>query len=265
MNTLPRILIAFLILVGLILSGLIAFVVTPAEKCPQYERQLEKTSEDDRLNLERAGFAMLHGRLETIPYVMISPKIIASCENRIIASKYFVNSIAGQSVFKLDSGEMTKARADIAFASFRALQARGVWRDGTEHEIYNVVSDQLLPDWLQWQRELIRKRGLYPKYFTGKSFETPDASLTTELDLILADEKSDLGELGVAYFLRRNLGLSVSVEEMESALKRRGQIQKVFTPDQVERGISFAIKLAGSKQRFTQRDAWDFITELSYQ
>ncbi len=228
------------------------------ENCARVDAQHAALSAEDLRKLEAEGFAYVKTMSRALPNVVISDKLIASCRDRYIAERYFQNKIDGRKRFPLSSEEIAQARPDIARAVYYALRAQGVWEDGVSHEIFNTVTDALLPDWVHWQQEQLRQGYISEEYFTNKMFLAPDPSLLPLLNKVLKATDS-LPQIALIYFLKKNLGEDFQLADVRHDLDRGtivgGNISKATA-------IGHAMKILSRPGKVTWDEARQFSSAI---
>jgi hypothetical protein len=227
--------------------------------CAQIEKQLSLLSQDDLAKLHTKGFALIIDEPRVVPSVVISEKMIASCRNRYIAERYFQNKIDGRKSFPVSKKELSDARADVAKAVYYALAVKDIWDDGVSHEIFNTVSDDLLPDWVQWQREQLRHGYISEEYFTKRMFLNPDPSLRPLLNDVLKSTDS-FQQIALMFFLKKNLGEKLDLQLIRRELDR-GTIYGGGDVDK-KTAIAHAIRILSKSGKVTLDDSWQFTGEL---
>lgn len=247
MNLIIRVLIASIFFLG-------SFGAIAGEDCSLVEKQLALLKPEDVKLLETKGFAYPYYFPSSLPGIVISEKIISSCKSRYAASRYFQNKVDGRIIYPVSVQEMAEARKDIAKAVYYALKAQGVWSDGVSHEIFNTVSDELMPDWVEWQKEQLRRGYISEDYFTSKMFLKPDPSLQPFLNQLLKSTKQ-VPFIAFAYFIKKNLGEKLDLQAVRLDLNNGefegGDIEK----PQI---IKNAMKLLSKPGKITKEEAWEF-------
>jgi hypothetical protein len=251
MHLINRVLITSIFFLG-------SFGAIAGEDCSLVEKQLALLKPEDVKLLEIKGFAYSHDFPSSLPRVVISNKIISSCKSRYTAEKYFQNKIRGEIIYPVSAQEIADARKDIAKAVYYALIVQGVWTDGTGNEIPNTVSDELMPDWLEWQIKQIHNGYISTEFFSSKMFLKPDPSLQPHLNQLLKSTKQ-VPFVAFIYFLKKNLG-----ENLDLQAVRRDLNNGEFEGGDIEKPqiIENAMKLLSKPGKVTKEEAWEFNAEI---
>ena len=198
-----------------------------------------------------------------LPATVISKRVIQDCPERLVAEKYFDNKIAGEELFAIGKEEFLRSRAAITRAACEALKVNEPWPDGVSHEILNVVSDELFPDWVECLYQHIAsgdKGNINLDYFTAASFRRPPQKI---LGLIRQKQQSKgIDTLGTAMllFLEKNLTGGVSLARAKKDLLGAVPIndQELSNQEIIDR----ALRLLGKRQPVSREEAWILQSEI---
>jgi hypothetical protein len=165
-------------------------------------------SHDERQMLKRTGFVYASGLRPHLPSTVVSGRIVEGCADRLAAEKYFDNKIAGERRFDIGAEEFARARDPIARAACAALAVSEPWSDGVSHEIFNIVSDELLPEWLDClyaQFDGAETVVVALDYFTPGLFEAPPQQLLGPVRRALGKRSADTLETALLLLLEKNI------------------------------------------------------------
>lgn len=188
------------------------------ERCENFVFGL---SSDENLTLKQYGFVYLMEAPNGLPNVVISDDIISNCRARHIAEKYFTCKVSGNDVFEVTEYELEFAKKEISKAVFYALDPKNnnVWVDGLSHEIYNIVSDELLPDWWEFVSKKLALSDVDLDFFTWSMWENPDKSIIPAIERGLLNESLSTYHVSLLLFLKKNVGVSVDMIDAERRLR----------------------------------------------
>lgn len=233
--------------------------------CEKWFERHSNLSPSERGVLESKGFALTLVTAKKYPAVVISGSMISSCKHRIVAENYFQNKIDGNNEYRIDKRDLQEAQKDIAAAAYRAIQTKGVWRDGVTHEILNIIDDDLLPAWIEWEKKAISEGHLSVEYFPPSSFLIPDASV-----IKLVHEKIQAGlvkeQAAFALFLLKNSGDEVDLAVARKTLEEAGNLD-YFSNQEINRRYSQkivdgAMTLLSRSGKISRREAQEYLNNV---
>lgn len=233
------------------------------DACEALGRQMRAlTSEETRI-LRENGFVYSHGQPRQLPNTVISERIVPGCPERLIAEKFFDNKIAGEERFRIGKEEFVRSRAAVANAACAALEVSEPWPDGVSHEILNVVSDQLLPEWSEClYRHIAESKGYISlSYFTDASFQRPPQKALPLIRQMQGSARLGIWHVAHLLILEKNLTGAVSLERAKKALMTAPPEpdQQLSTQEIIDR----VLRLLTKRQPVSLEDAWTLESEIT--
>jgi hypothetical protein len=220
------------------------------------------TSEKTRI-LRESGFVYSLGQARHLPNTVISERIVPGCPERLVAEKYFDNKIAGEERFRIGEEEFVRSRAAVAKAACAALEVSEPWPDGVSHEILNVVSDQLLPEWSEClYRHIAESKGYISlNYFTDANFQRPPQKALPLIRQMQGSARLRILDVALLLILEKNLTGAVSLERAKQALRTAPPMpdQQLSTQEIINR----VLRLLTQRQPVSLEDAWTLEGEIT--
>jgi hypothetical protein len=231
--------------------------------CDALSQQMRAlTSEETRI-LRNNGFVHSHGQPRQLPNTVISERIVPGCPERLVAEKYFDNKIAGEERFRIGNEEFIRSRAATAKAACAALAVSEPWPDGVSHEILNVVSDELFPEWSEClYRHVAESKGFIGlDYFTDESFRHPARAMLPFFRQIERSDRLSISYVAQLLFLEKNLTGAVSLQRAKRLLMAAPPVPDQLLPRQEI--IDRVLGLLARKDPVSLDEAWTLESEIT--
>jgi len=232
------------------------------DACDSLGQQMRALSHDELQMLKRTGFVYALDSPPHLPSTVISGRIVDGCADRLAAEKYFDNSIAGERRFEIGTEEFAGARTAIARAACAAVAVSEPWPDGVSHEIFNIVSDELLPEWLDClyaQFEGAETAVVALNYFTPGLFEQPPQKLLGPVRRALGKRNADTLETALLLFLEKNITGNVRPASARKPLLAATPMRDTDLSN--EEVIERTLRLLAKPGPITRDDAWTLQSE----
>jgi len=233
-------------------------VLTQAQDaCDLLGQQIRALSHDELQMLKRTGFVYALDLPSHLPSSVVSGRVVGGCVDRLAAEKYFDNSIAGERRFEIGPKEFARARAPIARAACAALAVSEPWPDGVSHEIFNIVSDELLPEWLDClyaQFDRAETAVVALNYFTPGLFEHPPHKLLGPVRGALGKRNANTLETALLLFLEKNITGNARPASARKALLAATPMRDTDLSN--EEIIERTLRLLAKPSPITRDDAW---------
>ena len=236
---------------------------TAADSCESAVKKMRALSTEETRILRENGFVYSNGESPHSPTTVISARIVPNCQERLVAEKYFDNKIAGEERFRMRKEEFVRSRAAIAKAACAALKVSEPWPDGVSHEILNVVSDELFPEWSGClYRHVAESKGFISlDYFTRESFRHPPAAMLPFFRQIERSDRLSIGYVALLLFLEKNLTGAVSLERAKTLLMAAPEAPDQELPRQEI--IDRALRLLARQEPVSLGEAWTLQAEIT--
>lgn len=232
------------------------------DACEVLGQQIRGLSREEILILQKNGFVIGLDLPDHLPRTVISKRIVPGCEARLIAERYFDNKISGEQRFAIERDEFARSRAAVAQAACKALTVSEPWPDGASHEILNVVSDALFPEWSEClYRRIVSDAGRIDlRYFTAASFQHPPQKIRALIRENLGRKGIDTLDVALLLFLEKNLTGTVSLERAKKTLMAATPMndQELSNQEIIDR----ALRLLAKRHAISLEEAWTLESEI---
>lgn len=233
-----------------------------ADACELLARKMRALSAEETRILRENGFVYSNGELPHSPTTVISARIVPNCQERLVAENYFDNKIAGEERFRIAKQAFARSRAAIAKAACAALKVSEPWPDGVSHEILNVVSDELFPEWSDClYRHVAESKGFISlDYFTGESFRHPPATMLPFFRQIERSDRLAVAEVALLLLLEKNLTGAVSLQRAKRLLMAAPVADQQLAGEEI---IDRVLGLLARQEPVSLEEAWTLQAEIT--
>jgi len=217
---------------------------------------------DLRKGLEYNGVLELpesHG----MPPVVLSEKLLPDCEARWVATKYVSNKLFSEKIYnkakyRVQRKEFLKHKRAICTAVVTIVASGYRWLVSAtwtilDRPVYQIVSEELMPEWREFLYNVITAREVHLDYFTESTFFSPDEKLKPFIDRDLGKNLADTS-VAVLYMLRKNFGEILDLEFVANDLRKR-ELGKNENQEQL---IIETLRLLSKEGRISLKDARKF-------
>lgn len=231
------------------------------DACWVLGQQIRGLSREEIVILQKNGFAIGLDLPDHLPGTVISKRVVPDCEARLIAERYFDNKISGEQRFAIERDEFARSRAAVAQAACKALTVSEPWPDGVSHEVLNVVSDALFPEWSEClYRRIVSDAGRIDlRYFTAASFQRPPQKIRGLIRESLGRKGLDTLDVALLLFLEKNLMDTISLGRAKRALMAATPMndQELSNQEIIDR----ALRLLAKRRPVSLEEAWTLESE----